>query len=319
MRMEGPIVRHASRRGRDMTPEAQRPPLISCIIITMNRRHDLGDVLASIERQTCRDREILVVDNASTDGTPEFVAEHFPAVTIIRSPENLGVSGGRNLGILRSRGAYIVNMDDDAEFADTQALARVVEKFTKDPQLAVLSFRIEHKTTRRMHFREFPGRDMSRRAEAFATSYFLGGASALRRETLEHVGTFEEAYIYGPEEVELGYRIIEAGYGIQYAPDIVVLHKASPDNRPSGQWYHFNLRGRFILTVKNLPWIIAIPHLLIWNAYIFTKAVTSGNLRHFWTGFLAGCRVAPAMLKKRRPLRWSTILRLRKLYGRVWY
>lgn len=319
MCMGGPIARYTSRRGQGMAPETQRPPLISCIIITRDRRHDLGDALASIERQTCRDREILVVDNASTDGTPEFVAKHFPAVTLIRSAENLGVSGGRNLGILRSRGAYIVNMDDDAEFADAQALDRVVEKFMNNRQLAVLSFRIEHKTTRRMHFREFPGRDMSRREEAFATSYFLGGASALRRETLDQVGIFEEAYIYGPEEVELGYRIIEAHYEIHYAPDIIVLHKASPDSRPSGQWYHFNLRGRFILTVKNLPWLIAIPHLLIWNVYIFTKALTSGNLRHFWTGLLAGFRVIPAMLGKRRPLRWSTIQRLRKLYGRVWY
>ena len=294
-------------------------PLISIIIITHNRKKILGEAIDSVLLQRYPHAEVIVIDNASTDGTVAWVQEHYPSVRVIRSEENRGVSGGRNIGIRESSGAYIVNLDDDAEFAEPTALERIAEIFAQDEQLAVVSFRIENYVTRALTFSELPGPDLSMADREFETSYFLGGASVLRRTALETAGEFEESYMYGPEEVEMGYRIIEAEGRILFTPHIVVLHKASAEARPSGRWYQFNLRGRFILTLKNLPWLPALVHLATWIVYIFIKALFSGNVRYFLLGMRDGLGLTPDLLRRRRPVTWKTIRKLQSLYGRVWW
>ena len=77
----------------------------SVIIILYNGLKFIDRCLRSVLAQAGLNFEVLVVDNASTDGSPEHVARHFPAVTLIRSPENLGYAGGINLGLQHARDA----------------------------------------------------------------------------------------------------------------------------------------------------------------------------------------------------------------------
>ena len=293
--------------------------LVSYVLITRNRRALVIEALASVQRQSWRPREIILVDNASTDGTAEAVAAALPEVQVVRSSENLGVAGGRNLGIGHARGEILVFLDDDAVLEAADATAVVCGYFAERPGLAALALRIEDYETRRVMLREFPARDLTGIDTEFETSYFVGAGYALRSEALAAVGRYDASYMFGPEEVDLGFRIIEAGMAILYTPRVVVRHRRSALERPSGRWYRYNLRGRFILALKNLPYRAAIPHLLIWNAYMFAKALTGWHLRDFWAGLAAGLRLTPSILRRRRPLRRATLRRLRRLHGRIWY
>ena len=88
-------------------------PEISVIIVSWNARSFLEECLDSLSRGITRTHEVIVVDNASTDGSPEMVTERFPWVILIQTGENLGFSKGNNIGINRSRGKYLALVNSD--------------------------------------------------------------------------------------------------------------------------------------------------------------------------------------------------------------
>lgn len=87
----------------------------SVIIVNYNGRRYLEPCLRALLPQTGPDCEVLLVDNASSDGSPELVAQAFPQVRLIRAPSNLGFAGGNNLGIGEARGEYLVLLNNDTE------------------------------------------------------------------------------------------------------------------------------------------------------------------------------------------------------------
>src|SRR5688572_20532489 len=87
---------------------------ISIVILSWNDKERLDECLRSIQNSTkSRSVEIIVVDNGSTDGSPEMIETAFPAVRVIRNGENLGFPKGNNIGILESKGKYIVLLNSD--------------------------------------------------------------------------------------------------------------------------------------------------------------------------------------------------------------
>ncbi|MCS7316675.1 MAG: glycosyltransferase family 2 protein, partial [Bryobacteraceae bacterium] len=91
-------------------------PDVSVVIVSYNTRKLLHDCLSSVLEDARRSGlavEVIVVDNASTDGSPDWVAQHFPQVCLLRSSENLGYSAGSNLGIWRSRGRHVLLLNSD--------------------------------------------------------------------------------------------------------------------------------------------------------------------------------------------------------------
>jgi GT2 family glycosyltransferase len=89
-------------------------PLVSIVIATWNRRLDVLETIRSVYGQDYPRFEIIVVDNASTDGTADELRASFPDVKLICLPENRGASGGRNAGMVQARGKYILCLDSDA-------------------------------------------------------------------------------------------------------------------------------------------------------------------------------------------------------------
>src|SRR5712692_1334214 len=89
--------------------------MISVVVANWNRRDLLRACLASLERQTFRDFEIIVVDNGSEDGSADMVAAEFPAARLIRNSENRGFCAANNQGIAAARGRFIALLNNDAE------------------------------------------------------------------------------------------------------------------------------------------------------------------------------------------------------------
>jgi len=89
------------------------PVRLSVIVVTWNAKHYVEQCLASLQQLSETPPEIIVVDNASSDGTPELIREHFPQVHLIRSDENCGFARGNNIGIQHSHGDYIALVNSD--------------------------------------------------------------------------------------------------------------------------------------------------------------------------------------------------------------
>ena len=111
-------------------------PEILVVIPTWNGRHLLDGCLAALGAQTCRDFEIVVVDNGSTDGTVAWLQEHRPDVRVIANAENRGFAAAVNQGIRASNSRYVVTLNNDAE-PDPGWLAALVAAADSDPSVGM--------------------------------------------------------------------------------------------------------------------------------------------------------------------------------------
>lgn len=222
-------------------PDGAGPaPQVSVIIPNWNGLRLLRPCLDSLRRQTYRDFEIIVVDNASSDGSAQALAEEYPEVRVLALQRNLGYAGGCNAGIRAARGAILVMLNNDTE-ADSGWLHALVEGLARHPEAGSASSRLMIYS--RPEILNAAG-DLYRRnglpdsrgvwqpygppydqeAYVFGAS---GGAAAYRREMLDRIGLFEERFFMWCEDVDLAWRAQRAGYRCIYLPNAVVYHHLS--------------------------------------------------------------------------------------------
>lgn len=295
------------------------PPLVSCVVITMNRREELVRCLESLLAQTHRPLEWIVVDNASTDGTPALVRQRFPDVQLVELATNQGVAGARNRGAEAARGQIVLFLDDDAQLVSTEAVAHVAPLFAADEKLACVSLLIRDAATGHEESRSIPRRDKRPAVDDYEAAYFCGAGFAVRRDAFAEAGAFWEPLVYSGEELDLSYRLLERGWRIVHSRRIEVLHRHTAAARPSGQYVYFNLRSRCWVAIRNLPWPQAFSTSCCWWLHGASTAIREGH----WGAWLRGTRDAlrglPAALRSRRAIGPHTVRYLRDHSGRLWY
>ena len=116
-------------------------PSVTGIIVTYNRAGDLLRTLEHVRRDGIGVSEWIVVDNASSDGTAELVAERFPEVKLLRLHENTGVCFARNVGAANAKGDLLLFLDDDC-FVDFAAIPKAAERMWTDREAAVVGFNV---------------------------------------------------------------------------------------------------------------------------------------------------------------------------------
>src|SRR5262245_42386395 len=107
-------------------------PLVSVIIVNTNELHHLTRCLPSVASQTYPNYEVLLVDNASSDGSIAYVQQHFPSVRIVRNPGDLSYPGGNNLGFKVANGTYFAVLNPDTE-VDSHWLSELVQALEANP------------------------------------------------------------------------------------------------------------------------------------------------------------------------------------------
>lgn len=299
--------------------DVSHPPIVSYIVITMNRPHDLAICLDSLRRQTFPSAEIIVVDNCSTDDTLEILARDFAEVRVAALKENRGVSGGRNAGVEVARGEICIFIDDDAWFVDSTAAEKTVDYFNADPNLVCVGFTIHDSNTGVEEMKSIPRRDKKHISADYETTYFCGAGFALRRQPFVDVGMFWDPLVYGSQEIDVSYRFLESGWRLIHSGSIVVKHKSSPLARPSGQWVYFNARDRPWVALRNLPWSAVVSTTVLWWSNAFLMAWRGGELNRFWSGVRDSVLGFRRAIKNRKPIQKATAVQLRRLSGRYWY
>src|SRR5258708_23756159 len=111
--------------------------LISVIVVTWNAKRYVDECLTSLRQEMDSHTEIIVVDNASSDGTPELVRQSFPGVHLIGNPGNYGFAKGNNIGIAASRGKYLFLVNSDVT-VPTGCFQKIVEYMDANPDVGLL-------------------------------------------------------------------------------------------------------------------------------------------------------------------------------------
>lgn len=294
-------------------------PQISLILVTMNRKELLERCLRSVQRQTFLDMEIIVIDNASCDGTEDMVRNLFPDVRYYYLSTNLGPPGARNYGVQMSTAEICVFIDDDALFTDDDSLNRVFAYFSSDRRLGCLALRIVQPGDGCEEYKSIPRGDKKRIDADYECSYFCGAGFAIRRELFLKSGLFWEPLFYAGEELDLSYRLVHKGYKILRASNISVIHYETPQARVDGKWLYYGVRSRFWVAVRNLPWINVISHTFLWWGYYFIFAVRHRHPVYFVLGIKDAVLGFPEAVRSRVCISPKVIKKLKTLSGRVYY
>ena len=235
-------------------------PKISVIIVSFNTRDLLRECIESLLREAGGvSHEIIVVDNASHDGSMEMVAAEFPDVRLIRNDHNLGFAGANNRAFEIARGAYLVLLNSDA-FPGPNGLALSIMHMENNPRAGIGGARlIGRDGSWQPAARMFPSPlneflKISGLAASYPSSRFIGRADRtwadpdqaaavdwvpgayciIRRDVLDKVGGFDERFFLYYEEVDLCRRIAAAGYEAWYWPDVVVVHLGGESSKATG-------------------------------------------------------------------------------------
>ncbi len=231
-------------------------PLVYVVILNWNRREDTLNCLHAVLSMDYAPMHVLLVDNASSDGTVEAVRQAFPQVEVLVNPQNLGFAGGMNqgLGVAVQRAApYVLLLNNDT-VVEEDMLRRLVETAGGDSRIGIVSPYIYYPGRKRVWFagayrrRFWPGirmpgyglKDRPRYHRRRYTDYVTGCAMLLRSETVRQVGFFETDYFMYHEDLDLCERVRRAGWRIVLEPTAVMEHigSASTGERSPEKWFY---------------------------------------------------------------------------------
>jgi GT2 family glycosyltransferase len=294
-------------------------PEMSVIILNWNGKYFLETCLAALRKQTFRDFEVLFVDNASGDGSAEFVLENFPEVRVIGLEQNVGFAAGNIAGYERARGEWIVLLNNDTE-ADPgwlEGLHDAIQAFPRAGTFACkMLFFDERGRVENCGFNMTPagatldlgrgendGLAWSESREVFGG---CGGAAAYRRSMLEDIGFLDPDFFMIYEDADLSFRAQLRGHECIFVPKAVVYHKyrATLGKYPERQVY-LSQRNIEFAYLKNMPLALIVRYLPQRILYELGAAIYFTRLgvgRAFFKAKLDAIRALPKLLEKRRAI-----------------
>lgn len=228
-------------------------PLVSVVIPTYNRREKLRRLLDSVLRSDYRNIEIIVVDDASTDGTDKEVG-NLKGVRFVRNCKERLLAGSRNIGILNSDGDLIFLVDDDNVIAE-DAISELVNVMQRDATVGVagpvmyylndpsrvwcVQVKRNYITSRTV----FPQRDRCHvRLDQIAESDDFPNAFMLRKSVVDKVGLFDEVnFPIHYDEADFCNRVRRVGFRVALAPDARVWHDTPSPDEKVGETRRFSI------------------------------------------------------------------------------
>ena len=219
--------------------------LVNVVIVNYNTHEELRACLGSLSHSY----PVVVVDNASTDGSAEMVRRESPHVHLLESAKNLGYGGGANLGISATDSAYVLLLNSDT-LVPEGAVERLCACLSSQPRAAVsgpqlllldgrpqvscfpfpgtLAWLIENKPlstiAKRLPWLRRSAISLFPPAASAAVPWVLGAALLLRRTALDQVGGFDENFFMYYEEVDLSRRLARAGWSTWFVPEAEIYH-----------------------------------------------------------------------------------------------
>ena len=286
--------------------------MLSVLIVNWNTRELLGTCLQSIHKfSPVEPTEIIVVDNASSDGSADMVKSQFPDVRLVASPVNTGYAHGNNLAVQAAKGEWLLTLNSDTEFLDN-SLQKAIDILRAHPTAGCLAGRLIHPDGRTQRSvrgwptalgvigdssglgAKFPnGKLGSYRLTAFdyekeqLAPQPMGTFLLFRREALAAVGDaknpFDENFPIFFNEVDLLYRMSKAGWNCLYSPEVRVVHhggESTKQVRKQMIWESHKSLVRFLKkhyrTPLNAPGLALFAGLIYVAAFVRARGYDAG-------------------------------------------
>jgi GT2 family glycosyltransferase len=294
-------------------------PLISVIVVNFNGCHHLKTCLTSLQKQSLRDFETILVDNGSGDGSFEYVQREFPWVKGLSLDKNLGFAGGNNRGILKARGEYIALLNNDAE-ADEHWLEELYGEMKHNPSVGMCASKMFtfHNRTKLDSVGDYYtvagdagkiGEGQKDGHKAHSKRYVFGacaGAALYRRDLFEEIGLFDEDFFCYLEDIDLSFRAQLAGYKCLYVPSAVVYHKASATEKPGSPFLTYYIhRNSELVYYKNMPAFLILKYFHTYLAIRMLAAfywILKGRGILYFKGKLSFLALLGQTMKKRKEI-----------------
>jgi GT2 family glycosyltransferase len=268
--------RSTRRIWRSSDSDLGTPVTASVIIVSYNARSRLTACLRSLVDHESHDCEIIVVDNASCDGSADFVERAFPQVRVISNRANVGFGAASNLAACHAQGDYLAFLNPDT-IVTPGWLERLIAALKAEPQAGMATPQILllaepgliNTCGNRVHYtgltlcqRKGQHRDTSLPVERVAA--VSGAACVISKELFFRLGAFDERFFLYMEDTDLSWRARLAGYSCVYVPSSVVYHDYLMRFGPDKIFYQE--RNRYLMLVNVLCWrtiLVLLPALLL--------------------------------------------------------
>jgi GT2 family glycosyltransferase len=306
----------------------------SIIIPVWNGKPYLADCLEAVLAQDYPIFEIIAVDNASVDGSAEFIEAHYPQVRVIRNCRNLGFAGGCNIGLRISDGDFLVLLNQDTQMLP--GWLRRMGMVLQDPQVGIVGGKALYPDNETIQHAggwiEWPlglahhywqgDSDTEHGDDPRSVDYVTGAAVAFRQNILERVGFLDEGFWPGYfEDADFCFRIREAGFTVRYEPRAVTIH-AETTSSESATVARAYQQGRIRFLLKHMP-----PQRFLAEFFLAEKSYQSAAIRgqediSLPLAYLTSIPIVPRIYHRRwdvgDDVTHQCIAVLRELYQRSW-
>ena len=272
---------------------------LSVVIVNYNVKYFLEQCLHSLEQAAMGiDHEVIVIDNASTDGSTEYITARFPKVKWMACRENNGFSKGNNIAIAHAKGEYILMLNPDTivtkeaiegciAFMDNNAdagacgvyMLRTDGTFAPESRRALptpfvafckmsgLSNLFPKSRTFGRYYMQYLDKEETNPIEIISGAYMM-----LRHKTIKKTGALDEDFFMYGEDIDLSYRILKGGYRNYYLPLRILHYKGESTNKSSYRYVHTFYRAMQLFFKKHYSHYSLIVSLPI-NIAIWTRAL----------------------------------------------
>lgn len=270
-------------------------PLVVALILNTNRRQDTLECLDSLLSNNYSALEVIVLDNASTDGSQEAIHSRFPSVRIEKLTENRGYTGNNNVGIqlgLKIQARWIFILNEDTVLSGN-CLQELVQAGETDPCIGMVGPLVYHqdepeiiqsagavmdKNWQSQHI-GMNERDCGQYNQMRSVDWISGCAILVRADVFRQIGDLDERFFYYNEETDLCYRARQKGWKLVVNPNARLWHKGVNRNyNPNPSVTYYYTRNQLLFLEKNhAPIPVRIAQL-----GLFTRTILSWTLKPKW-------------------------------------
>jgi len=286
---------------------------VTVVIPNWNGLHWLRVCLPALAAQTRPPERIIVVDNGSTDGSPDYIRAEYPAVQVVGFNENRGFAAAANAGIRKAATPLIALMNNDTLPEPGWLEALIDAARNTPPDVACFAscmvsmddpniiddagdaFSWTLVATKRGH-----GRPRSAFREPCEVFSACAGAALYRTALFEQIGLFDEMFESYLEDIDIGLRARAHGFTCRYVPDAVIRHQGHGSSLARGRYAFLMTRNRLLLAAKNMPrrrWWKYLPGIVVSQLYFF---VAYRRPFHSLAGYAAFLVRMPGVLRRRK-------------------
>ncbi|MBX9785690.1 MAG: glycosyltransferase family 2 protein [Chitinophagaceae bacterium] len=298
-------------------------PLVAIVILNWNGKTFLQQFLPSVVASSYHNKKIIVADNASTDGSVEYVKTNFPGVEVLVSSKNFGFAGGYNYFLKQVEADYYVLLNSDVEVTPGW-IEPVIELMEGNAQIAACQPKILswHKKDEfeyagasggwldaygypfsRGRLFDIIEKDNGQYNDAVPVFWATGAALFIKAKCYHQMNGFDEYFFAHMEEIDLCWRLQRSGYLVYVCPQSTVYHVgAGTLPKGSQRKVYLNFRNNLIMLTKNLPasqLIWKIPYRIFLDAISAWKELITGYPGYFTGIFKAHASYLHWLLTKR--------------------